>query len=85
MVLKATLQKKGPIQPLPKVTLEEPVCRFSLKEMLLEISKISQGNICVGVFTTLLQALQPVTVFKRDFNTGISLKILQNFYKQLFL
>ena len=53
--------------------------------MLLEISKISQGNICVGVFTTLLQALQPVTVFKRDFNTGISLKILQNFYKQLFL
>ena len=44
--------------------------------MFLEICHYSQENICVGVSFS--------TLFKRDFNAGVFLGILQNFYEKLF-
>ena len=41
-------------------------------------------HLCWSLFLTKLQDLGPATLFKRDFNIGFYLWILQNIYKQLF-
>ena len=86
MVLKVTAPKESPKQSLAKVTWEAAVCSCSSEQMLIEILQYSLENICVGVFFLIkLHDLRPATLFKRDFNTGVFLWILRNFYEQLFL
>ena len=45
--------------------------RCFIKKLFLKISRYSQENTCVGVsFLIKLQALRPVTLLKRDSDTG---------------
>ena len=52
---------------------QSAVRRCSSKQVFLEISQYSQENSCVG------GGDQPVTLLKRDCNTGVFLRILRNF------
>ena len=56
--------------------LEAAVLRCSSKSVFLKVSQYSQENKCVGV--------RPATLQKRDYNTGVFLRTMQNVYGQLF-
>ena len=40
--------------------------------VLRNLSILTRKYLCWGLFLTHLQGLQPVTLFKRDLNTGVS-------------
>ena len=53
------------------------------------VTIFSGKHLCLSLILVKFQVLQPATLFqpcpKRDFKTSVFLKILRNFYKQLFL
>ena len=73
MVLKATVQKGSTKQSLPKVTSEAAVCRYMFFKIgaLRNFAIFTGKQLCWILFLAKLQALQPGTLFKRGFNTGL--------------
>ena len=51
---------------------------------LRDFATFTRKYLCWSLFLTKFQPLRTSTLFKRDFNTGVSLWIFQNFYEQLF-
>ena len=81
MVLKATPWKKSPKQSLPKSLQKQPYFKIGVPRNF----PIFTGKyLWWSLFLTKLQFLRPATIFKRDFNAGVFLWILRNFYEQLF-
>ena len=77
--------------------IEIPEVRFTLiygssrSQMLIKIgviknfAKFTGKHLCWDTFLIKLQALRPENLLKRDSNTGVFLRNLQNFYEHLFL
>ena len=58
--------------------------RYSIKHLFLKTLQYSQENTCDGgSFSVKMQDFGPVTLLKRDSNTGVFLWILQNFQEHL--
>ena len=67
------------------VWTEAAVRRCSSKHVLfLKLSQYSQGNTCVGVSFNKVAGLIPVTLLKRDSNTGFPLNIAKCLTKSFF-
>ena len=71
----------------PKTTVKENLVCVSEKDSLPETEYCSEAAVCRCSSKQVLlkaQAQRPATLLKRDFNKGVFLWILPNFYEQLF-
>ena len=83
MVFKATLQKESPKQSLRKFSSESRTQILFKTDVFRNFPIFTEKKLCWSHFLIKLQALWPATLFKRDFNTGVFLWILWNFYEKL--
>ena len=58
---------------------------FYKKAVLKNFALFKGKHLCWSLFWIKLQAFRTATLFKRDFNTGVFLRILRNFLKTLIL
>ena len=85
MVLKTTLQKKVLNNYFLESFQKQPYVDLLQNRCSQKFSNIHRKTSVLESFLVKWQALWPATLFKRDFNPGIFLRILRNFYEQLFL
>ena len=67
-----------------KLCLEAPTRGVIKKAVLKNFAIFRRKHLYCSLFLIKLQTFRPVTLLKRDSNTGVFLWILRNFYKHLF-